>query len=147
MHCCGFDGTDFVTIQWIWLYELSLQGAADAPLLQDQQLKTMSYFDPARDWPQPIGLNTAMPIVLEELAFLGDTRSRHELLVFAQANQSRLPLTMGIQQPDIPVRRMANERKTKLNDALVRILSRFLTPARSRCQVPMICTIGAASYQ
>ena len=89
----------------------------------------MSYFDPARDWPKPIKLNTAMPIVLEELAFLGDTRSRHELLVFAQANQYRLPLTMGILQPDKPVRRMANERKTKLNDALVRILSRFLTPA------------------
>ena len=65
----------------------------------------------------------------EELAFLGDTRSRHELLVFAQANQSRLPLAMGIVQPHIPVRRMASERKTKLTDALVRILSRFLTPA------------------
>ena len=97
--------------------------------LLDQQLKTMSYFDPAQDWPKPIELNTAIPVVLEELAFLGDTRSRHELLVFALANQSRLPLTMGILQPDIPVRRMANERKTKLNDALVRILSRFLTPA------------------
>ena len=36
---------------------------------------------------------------------------------------------MGILQPDIPVRRMANERKTKLTDALVRILRRFLTPA------------------
>ena len=67
--------------------------------------------------------------MLEELAFLGDTRSRHELLVFAQANQSRLPLTMGIVQPNIPVRRMASERKTQLVDALVRILSRFLTPA------------------
>ena len=70
-----------------------------------------------------------MAVVWEELAFLGDTRSRHELLVFAQANQSRLPLAMGIVQPHIPVRRMANERKTKLTDALVRILSRFLTPA------------------
>ena len=70
-----------------------------------------------------------MSIVLEELAFLGDTRSRHELLVFAQANQARLPLTMGIVQPNIPVRRMASERKTQLTDALVRILSRFLTPA------------------
>ena len=36
---------------------------------------------------------------------------------------------MGILQPDIPVRRMANERKTKLTDALVRILCRFLTAA------------------
>ena len=52
-----------------------------------------------------------MAVVWEELAFLGDTRSRHELLVFAQANQSRLPLAMGIVQPHIPVRRMANERK------------------------------------
>ena len=63
-----------------------------------------------------------MAVVLEELAFLGDTRSRHELRIFAQANQSRLPLTMGIVQP------MASERKTQLT-ALVRILSRFLTPA------------------
>ena len=50
------------------------------------------------------------------------------LVLFAQANPSRLPLIMGI-QPAIPVRRMASERKTKLNDALVRILRRFLTPA------------------
>ena len=34
---------------------------------------------------------------------------------------------MGILQPDIPVRRMANERKTKLTDALVQILCRLLT--------------------
>ena len=68
-------------------------------------------------------------IVLEKLAFLGDTRSRRELLVFAQANPSRLPLTMGILQPEIPVRRIASERKTKLYDAFVRILRRFLTPA------------------
>ena len=70
-----------------------------------------------------------MAVVWEELAFLGDTRSRHELLVFAQANQSRLPLAMGIVQPHIPVRRMANERKMQLTDALVRILCRFLIPA------------------
>ena len=36
---------------------------------------------------------------------------------------------MGILQPEIPVRQMASERETKLNDALVRILRRFLTPA------------------
>jgi len=70
-----------------------------------------------------------MAVVLEELAFLVDTGSRHELLVFAQANQSPLPLTMVIVQPNIPVRRMTSERKTQLADALVRILSRFLTPA------------------
>ena len=94
-----------------------------------QQLENASYFDPRSDWPQPIELNATLPIVLEQLAFLGDTRSRRELLVFAQANRSRLPLAMGILQPDIPVRRMASERKTKLTDALVRILRRFLTPA------------------
>ena len=94
-----------------------------------QQLETARYFDPSNDWPQPIEFNPTLPVLLEQLAFLGDTRSRRELLVFAQANPSRLPLTMGILQPDIPVRRMASERKTKLTDALVRILRRFLIPA------------------
>ena len=93
-----------------------------------QHLPHATYFDPGTDWPKPIELNATFPIVLEQLAFLGDTRSRRELLVFAQANPSRLPLTMGILQ-QIPVRRMASERKTKLNDALVRILRRLLTPA------------------
>ena len=83
----------------------------------------------APDWPKPIKLNATLSIVLEQLAFLGDTQSRRELLVFAQANPARLPLAMGILQPDIPVRRMANERKTKLTDALVQILRRLLTPA------------------
>ena len=69
-----------------------------------------------------------IPIVLEDLVFLGDTRSRYELLVFAQANQARLPLAMGLVQPDIPARRMANDRKVQLTDALVRVLVRFLTP-------------------
>ena len=96
--------------------------------LLQQQPKDTGYFDPARDWPQPIAFHATFSIVLEQLVFLGDTRSRHELLVFAQANLARLPLTMGILQPDIPVRRMANERKTHLTDALVRILCRFLTP-------------------
>ena len=36
---------------------------------------------------------------------------------------------MGIAQTGIPVRRMAGERKSKVTDALVRILRRFLTPA------------------
>ena len=53
--------------------------------LLDQYLKTMSYFDPAKDWPKPIEDYASMTVVWEELAFLGDTRSRHELLVFAQA--------------------------------------------------------------
>ena len=94
-----------------------------------QHLPNAAYFDPGIDWPKPIELNATLPIVLEQLAFLGDIRSRRELLVFSQANPARLPLTMGILQPDIPVRRMANERKTKLTDALVRILCRFLTAA------------------
>ena len=38
-------------------------------------------------------------------------------------------LTRAVLQPDIPVRRMANERKTKLTDALVHVLRRLLTPA------------------
>ena len=97
--------------------------------LLDQYLKTMSYFDPAQDWPKPIEEHVSMAVVWAELAFLGDTRSRHELLVFAQANQSRLPLAMDIVQPHIPARRMASKHKTKLTDALVSILSRFLTPA------------------
>ena len=87
-----------------------------------QHLPTAAYFDPGTDWPQPIELHATLPIVLEQLAFLGNTRCRRELLVLAQANPARLPLAMGILQPDIPVRRMANERKTKLTDALVHIL-------------------------
>ena len=67
-------------------------------------------------------------VLMQDMAFLGDTRSRCELLVFAQANPARLPLTMGILQPNIPVRRMTSERRTKLTDALVRVLRRFLTP-------------------
>ena len=94
-----------------------------------QHLSNAAYFDPGSDWPKPIELNVTLPIILEQLAFLGDTRSRRELLVFAQANPARLPLAMGILQPDIPVRRMANERKTKLTDALVHVLRRLLTPA------------------
>ena len=54
------------------------------------------------------------------LVFLGDTRSRHELLVFAQASQARLPLAMSLVQPDIPACRMANDRKVQLTDAIVR---------------------------
>jgi len=93
-----------------------------------QQPAEVDYFDPARDWPQPIVFHANFSIILEEMAFLGDTRSRCELLVFAQANPARLPLTMGILQPNIPVRRMPSERRTKLIDALVRVLCRFLTP-------------------
>ena len=55
---------------------------------------------------KPIVFHATFSILLEELGFLGDTRSRCELLVFAQAN----------------------ERRTKLTDALVRVLRHFLTP-------------------
>ena len=93
-----------------------------------QQPTEVEYFDPERDWPKPIVFHASFSVVMEEMAFLGDTRSRCELLVFAQANPARLPLTMGILQPNIPVRRMMSERRTKLTDALVRVLCRLLTP-------------------
>ena len=96
--------------------------------LLQRYLTKMAYLDPLRDWPKPIEHNMTIPIVLEDLVFLGDTRSRYELLVFAQANPARLPLAMGLVQPDIPARRMANDRKVQLTDALVRVLVRFLTP-------------------
>ena len=96
--------------------------------LLQRYLAKMAYFDPLQDWPKPIEQNMIIPILLEDLVFLGDTRSRYELLVFAQANPARLPLAMGLAQPDIPARRMANDRKVQLTDALVRILVRFLTP-------------------
>ena len=47
--------------------------------LLDQHLRTMSYFDPAQDWLKPIEDHPSMAVVWEELAFLGDTRSRHKL--------------------------------------------------------------------
>ena len=47
---------------------------------------------------------------MRQLAFLGDTRSRRELLAFAEANPARLPLAMGITQPGIPVRWMQRRR-------------------------------------
>ena len=73
--------------------------------LRVQQPAEVEYFDPERDWPKLIVFHASFSVVMEEMAFLGDTRSRCELLVFAQANPARLPLTMGILQPNIPVRR------------------------------------------
>ena len=67
---------------------------------------------------------TLTSLVLEQLFFLGDTQSRYELQVFAQANAAWLPVTKGILEPGI-----SNERKAQLTNALVRILRRFLTPA------------------
>jgi len=75
--------------------------------LIEKHAQDTEYFDPGRDWPHPIEGHGNIPLVLQQLSFLGDTRSRRELLVFAQANPSRLPLAMGISQPGIPVRRMA----------------------------------------
>jgi hypothetical protein len=63
--------------------------------LIEQYAQHTDYFDPCHDWPHPIELNGNIPLVLQQLAFLGDTRSRREFLVFAQANPSRLPLAMG----------------------------------------------------
>ena len=40
-----------------------------------------------------LSCSASFSVVMEEMAFLGDTRSRFELLVFAQANPARLPLT------------------------------------------------------
>ena len=64
--------------------------------LLQRYLVQMSHLDPAHDWPRPIKTNMTIAVVLEELVILGDTRSRHELLVFAQANPARLPLAMGL---------------------------------------------------
>ena len=97
--------------------------------LLEMHQKKAEYFNPHQDWPQPIAMNANFSIFLQKLAFLGDTRSRRELVVFAEPNPSRLPLVMGIAQAGVPVRRMASDRKTKLTDTLVRLLRHFLTPA------------------
>ena len=47
-----------------------------------QQPVEVEYFDPA-----PIVFYANFSVLMEEMAFLGDTRSGCELLVFAQANQ------------------------------------------------------------
>ena len=94
------------------VHEKVMQGSSkSAEYRAYRRIAPKCFFDLGTDWPKPIELNATLSIVLEQLAFLGDTRSRRELLVFAQANPARLPLAMGILQPDIPVRRMANERK------------------------------------
>ena len=41
-----------------------------------QQPAEVEYFDPVRDWPQPIVLHASFSVLMEEMAFLGDTRSR-----------------------------------------------------------------------
>ena len=79
--------------------------------LLNYHLRSATYFDPKHDWPQPIATQDSLTIALHQLALLGDTRSRRELLVFAEANPARLPLAMGITQVGIPVRRMVREKK------------------------------------
>ena len=111
----------------VCIVSLSIAQNFCGTLLQ-RSLTKMAYLDPLQDWPKPIEQNMTIPVLLEDLVFLGDTRSRYELLVFAQANPARLPLAMGLVQSDIPARRMANDIKVQLTDALVRILVRFLTP-------------------
>ena len=96
--------------------------------LIEKHAHNTEYFDPGRDWPHPLEGHVNIPLDLQQLFFVGDTRSRRELLVFAQANPSRLPLAMSISQPGIPVRR-GRRQETKVTNALVRILRRFLTPA------------------
>ena len=44
---------------------------------------------------RPIELNATVPIVLEQLAFLGDTRSRCELLVFCTSEPGTTPFDDG----------------------------------------------------
>ena len=70
--------------------------------LLQRYLAKMAYFDPLQDWPKPIEQNMTIPILLEDLVFLGDTRSRYELLVFAQANPA-IPANVP-QTKDVPDR-------------------------------------------
>ena len=44
--------------------------------LLQRYLTKMAYLDPLQDCPKPIEQNMTIPIVLEDLVFLGDTRSR-----------------------------------------------------------------------
>lgn len=39
IDCCTFAGTDDTTLQWLWLFEKSIRGHADAPVLQGLQWK------------------------------------------------------------------------------------------------------------
>ena len=39
IDCCTFTGTDDTTLQWLWLFEKSIRGHADAPVLQGLQWK------------------------------------------------------------------------------------------------------------
>eukprot|EP00435_Cladocopium_sp_Y103_P054060 s146_g17.t1 len=39
LDACSFDGNDFCPMQWLWLYERSLQGRPDAPVLHQLHWK------------------------------------------------------------------------------------------------------------
>ena len=41
--------------------------------LRVQQPTEVEYFDPERDWPKPIVFHASFSVVIEEMAFLGDT--------------------------------------------------------------------------
>ena len=81
--------------------------------LIEKYAQETEYFDPGRNWPHPTEEHVNIQLDLQQLSFVGNTRNRRELSVFAQTNPSRLPLAMGISQPGIPVRRMGADRKTK----------------------------------
>jgi hypothetical protein len=42
--------------------------------LIEQYAQHSDYFDPCHDWPHPIEFNVTIPLVLQQLAFLGDTK-------------------------------------------------------------------------
>ena len=94
--------------------------------LVEKHMTQSNYFEPSMHWPKPILANPELNITLTRLQYLGNTKSRREMNVFAAANPARLPLAMGLVQHGVPFTR---KQRTGLVDALVLILKRFLTPA------------------
>ena len=103
--------------------------------LVEKHMTQSNYFEPSMHWPKPILPNPELNITLTRLQYLGNTKSRREMNVFAAANPARLPLSMGLVQHGVPFTRMGVEQRTGLLDALVLILKRFLMPA-SEVDVP-----------
>lgn len=58
------------------------------------------------------------------------------MTTFAKANPARLPLAMGIVQHGVPFKPMGVEQRTKLTNALVCLLRRFLTPIVIHLDLP-----------
>ena len=109
------------------------------------------YFDMSTDWPCPVANNRTIPIQLEKLYLLGDTKNRQGLQVFATANPARYPLALGIVQQGRLFKHMASSVKTDLQAALVSILKRFLTPTSRTTSIPeeaYFCStlVPAAAY-